>query len=256
MMRFAEKVAIITAGGGGIGRATAILLAGEGAMVAVVDIDPQSLLSVERHIQSEGGTCISFEADVLEADAVKNIVDSVIRRFGRIDILVNVVGGSTVIDNAGVTLEEMKPDEWERVVTVNIRGTFLCCRAVIPQMKRQGAGRIINLSSIVARGDSVRTNAAYTLSKAGIRAMTRKLAFELGPYGITCNATAPGVTITDRIQERILSKRSEMERKAMTDAIPLRRFANPEDQAKVIAFLASDDAAFISGQTIEVTGGQ
>jgi 3-oxoacyl-[acyl-carrier protein] reductase len=108
----------------------------------------------------------------------------------------------------------------------------------------------------VARGHTARTNAAYTLTKAGIAAMTQKLAIELGPFGITCNATAPGVTVTDRIQERLLNKRSEEERTAMIRAIPLRRLATPEDQAKVIAFLASDDAAFISGQTIEVTGGE
>jgi NAD(P)-dependent dehydrogenase (short-subunit alcohol dehydrogenase family) len=255
-MRFAERVAVITAGGGGIGRATALLMAKEGAKVVAADIDSQSLNSLAERIEADGGVCMPVESDVLNADSVDRLIDSVIRRFGRIDILVNAVGGSTVIHNSGATVEEMTLDEWERVLAVNLRGTFLCSRAVIPHMKRQGAGKIVNVSSIVARGDNVRTNAAYTLAKAGIVAMTRKLAIELGPFGINCNATAPGVTVTDRIQERILNKRSDAERKAMIDAVPLKRLATPEDQAKVIAFLASDDAAFISGQTIEVTGGQ
>lgn len=255
-MRFTEKVAIITAGGAGIGRATALLMAREGGTVVVVDIDAQPLRSVAERIEADGGICVPVQADMLDADAVDRLVDTVIERFGRIDVLVNAVGGSTVIANSGATVEEMTLDEWERVLAVNLRGTFLCSHAVIPHMKRRRAGTIVNLSSIVARGDNARTNAAYTLAKAGIGAMTRKLAIELGPFGITCNATAPGVTVTDRIQERILDRRSDEERQAMIEAVPLGRLATPDDQAKVIAFLASDDAAFISGQTIEVTGGQ
>jgi NAD(P)-dependent dehydrogenase (short-subunit alcohol dehydrogenase family) len=255
-MRFTEKVAIITAGGGGIGRATALLMAREGGAVVVVDIDSQALRSVAERIEADGGVCMPVQADMLDADAVDRLVDAVIERFGRIDVLVNAVGGSTVIANSGATVEQMTLDEWERVLAVNLRGTFLCSHAVIPHMKRRRAGTIVNLSSIVARGDNARTNAAYTLAKAGIGAMTRKLAIELGPFGITCNATAPGVTVTDRIQERILDRRSDEQRQAMIEAVPLGRLATPDDQAKVIAFLASDDAAFISGQTIEVTGGQ
>jgi NAD(P)-dependent dehydrogenase (short-subunit alcohol dehydrogenase family) len=255
-MRFVDRVAIITAGGNGIGRATALLMAAEGAKVVAVDIDEQSVASVADRIAATGGTCMPVACDVLNEDSVRRLVDSVLDRFGRIDILVNGVGGSTVIDNSGVTVEDMTLEEWERVLSLNLRGTFLCTHAVIPHMKRQGGGKIVNLSSIVARGDNPRTNAAYTMTKAGISAMTRKLAIELGPFGITCNATAPGVTVTERIQERILSRRSDAERKAMIDAVPLRRLATSEDQARVIAFLASDDAAFVSGQTIEVTGGQ
>jgi NAD(P)-dependent dehydrogenase (short-subunit alcohol dehydrogenase family) len=255
-MRFSERVAIITGAGDGIGMATALLMAREGARVAAVDVDARSLMALAARIEAEGGTCLPVEADVLAADSVERVAKSVIERFGKVNILVNAVGGSTVIANSGATLDEMTLDDWERILALNLRGTFLCCHAVIPLMKRQGTGTIINLSSIVARGLNVRTNAAYTLAKAGISAMTRKLAIELGPYGITCNATAPGVTLTTRIQEQILNKRSDAERHAMIDAVPLRRLATPEDQARVIAFLASDDAAFISGETIEVTGGE
>ena len=233
-----------------------MLLASDGARVILVDTDPASVEAVEALIAAGGGLSVPVCASVLDGGAVERMVTGTIERFGRIDALVNVVGGSTVIADSGRTVEDMTIDEWERVLTLNLRGTFLCTKAVIPQMKRQGAGRIVNLSSIVARGDNPRTNAPYTLAKAGIAAMTRKLAIELGPFGITCNATAPGVTVTERIQERILSQRTEAQRQAMIDAVPLRRLATAEDQARVIAFLLSDDAAFVSGQTIEVTGGQ
>jgi NAD(P)-dependent dehydrogenase (short-subunit alcohol dehydrogenase family) len=255
-MRFADRVAVITGGANGIGRATAVLLAKEGATVVPVDVEPQGLRELESSIRAEGGSCTVFEANVVDPQAVAGLTDFVMGEYRRADILVNSVGGSTVIPDAGVSLDSMTLDEWERVLSVNLRGTFLCCHAIIPHMKRQGSGRIVNLSSIVARGMSPRTNAAYTSCKAAITAMTRKLAIELGPFGITCNATAPGVTVTKRMKEQLLDSRSESDVQSMVDAIPLRRFATPEDQAKVIAFLASDDAAFVSGQTLEVTGGQ
>ena len=255
-MRFADRVAVITGGANGIGRATAVLLAKEGATVVPVDVEPQGLRELESSIRAEGGSCTAFEADVVDPQAVAGLTDFVMGEYRRADILVNSVGGSTVIPDAGVSLDSMTLDEWERVLSVNLRGTFLCCHAMIPHMKRQGSGRIVNLSSIVARGMSPRTNAAYTSCKAAITAMTRKLAIELGPFGITCNAAAPGVTVTKRMKEQLLDSRSESDVQSMVDAIPLRRFATPEDQAKVIAFLASDDAAFVSGQTLEVTGGQ
>lgn len=255
-MRFADRVAVITGGANGIGRATAVLLAKEGATVVPVDVEPQGLRELESSIRAEGGSCTAFEANVVDPQAVAGLTDFVMGEYRRADILVNSVGGSTVIPDAGVSLDSMTLDEWERVLSVNLRGTFLCCHAIIPHMKRQGSGRIVNLSSIVARGMSPRTNAAYTSCKAAITAMTRKLAIELGPFGITCNATAPGVTVTKRMKEQLLDSRSESDVQSMVDAIPLRRFATPEDQAKVIAFLASDDAAFVSGQTLEVTGGQ
>ena len=255
-MRFADRVAVITGGANGIGRATAVLLAKEGATVVAVDVEPQGLRELESSIRAQGGSCTAFEADVVDPNAVAGLTDFVMGEYRRADILVNSVGGSTVIPDAGVSLDSMTLDEWERVLSVNLRGTFLCCHAMIPHMKRQGSGRIVNLSSIVARGMSPRTNAAYTSCKAAITAMTRKLAIELGPFGITCNATAPGVTVTKRMKEQLLDSRSESDVQSMVDAIPLRRFATPEDQANVIAFLASDDAAFVSGQTLEVTGGQ
>jgi 3-oxoacyl-[acyl-carrier protein] reductase len=254
-MRFRERVAIITGGGSGIGRATAQLMAAEGGKLALVDLDVGAMSAMAQTIEAESGIVTTVAADVLDDSAVDRMVQTVLSRFGRIDILVNAVGGSTIIERSSAPVEELTLDEWERVLAFNLRGTFLCTHAVIPQMKRQGSGRIVNLSSVAARGDSPRSGAAYAAAKAGIRALTRKLAIELGPYGITCNAVAPSMTLSERIERRLWRPRTPEEQKAIIEAVPLKRVSTPADQAKVILFLASDDAAFVSGQTIEVTGG-
>ena len=254
-MRFDGKVAIITGGANGIGEATALLMAKEGAKVAIADTDAARLDSVVKALLSHGGEAVAIEADVLSEPAVARMVRQVLDRFQRIDILVNTVGGSTTLANPNTPVDQLTLDDWGRAMAFNLSGTFLCSRAVISQMKRQGYGRIVNLSSIVGRGDTRISNAAYATAKAGIRAFTRKLAIELGPFGITCNATAPSITLTDRIRQ-LNAKRSAKDPQIRLSDIPLGRMATAEDQAKVIAFLASDDAAFVSGQTIEVTGGQ
>jgi len=256
-MRFSAKVAVVTGAANGIGRDTAVLLAGEGASVVAVDVDAEALGRLAREIEDAGGACLPVTADVLREEDVGRMVDAVVARFGRIDVLVNGVGGSTVLERPDAAIEDISPDEWERVLGFNLRGTFLCIRAVVPHMKARRAGTIVNLSSIVARGDHAarRTNAPYVVAKAGLQALTRKLAVELGPFGIRCNAAAPGVTRTARI-ERLLARRSQPEMDAMLAAVPLGRLATPADLAAVVAFLASDQSGFVSGQTIEVTGGQ
>lgn len=256
-MRFSSKVSIITGAASGIGRETAVLFAREGASVVAVDVDADALDSLAREIAAAGGVCAPVAADVLHPGPVDEMVSGAIARFGRVDVLVNGVGGSTVLARPDAPVDEISPEEWERVLGFNLRGTFLCIRAVVPHMKRQRAGAIVNLSSIVARGGPAarRTNAPYVVAKAGVEALTRKLALELGPFGIRCNAAAPGVTLTPRMRS-LLARRSEAEVGAMIDAVPLRRLAVPGDLAGVVAFLASDDAGFVSGQTLEVTGGQ
>jgi NAD(P)-dependent dehydrogenase (short-subunit alcohol dehydrogenase family) len=254
-MRFSGRVALITGGANGIGEATALLLAEGGAKVAIVDIDGAGGRRVRRALEARGAEAMAIEANVLSEPAVASTVAQLVDRFQRIDILVNAVGGSTTLANPNTPIDRLTFDEWERTIAFNLNGTLLCTQAVIPQMKRQRYGRIINLSSIVGRGDTRISNVAYATAKAGIRAFTRKLAIELGPYGITCNATAPSITLTDRIRQ-LIAKRSPSDPQIALSDIPAGRMATAEDQAKVIAFLASDDASFVSGQTIEVTGGQ
>lgn len=254
-MRFKDKVAVVTGGANGIGQATALILASEGAKVAIADIELKRLQIALQALRAHGGEAIAVETNVLDEQAVARLVQQVLDRFQRIDILVNVVGGSTTLVNPNMAVEQLTLEEWDRTLNFNLRGTFLCTHAVIPQMKRQKYGRIVNLSSIVGRGDTRISNAAYATAKAGIRAFTRKLAIELGPFGITCNATAPSITLTDRIRQ-LIAKRPATDPQITLNDIPLGRMSTAEDQAKVIAFLASDDAAFVSGQTIEVTGGQ
>jgi NAD(P)-dependent dehydrogenase (short-subunit alcohol dehydrogenase family) len=256
-MRFERRAAVITAAGDGIGRATARLMAGEGANVVAVDVDGPAVRALAAEIEAGGGACLPLEADVLSPGDVDRVAAAAVERFGGIDVLVNCVGGSTVIERPGARVDELSLEEWERMMAFNLRGTFLCVHAVVPHMKARGRGAIVNLSSITARGGQAadRSSSAYVTTKAGIRSFTRKVARELGPFGIRCNAAAPGVTLTGRM-EKLLSGRTAEEREAMAAAVPLRRLATPEDLAKVIAFLASDDAGFVTGQTIEVTGGQ
>ena len=166
----------------------------------------------------------------------------------------NAVGGSTIIPNSRAIVDDLTLEEWDNVIEFNLRGTFLCTNAVIKRMKQKGTGKIINLSSVAGHGTS-NTSSAYATAKAGIMAFTKKVAVEAGPYGVTCNAIAPGMTLSDRIA-RGWEQRSEEEKRRSIESIPLGRPAEPEDQAKVIAFLASSDADYVTGVTIDVNGGQ
>ena len=251
-MRFTDKVALITAAANGIGRATAEIMAREGATVICVDNHPGRLDAAVSALgaQAHGQLC-----DALDQGQVDAVVDNVVKTFGRIDVLVNAVGGSTIIAKPSATVEEHSLDDWRRVIQFNLDGTFLFTHAVVPVMKRQKAGKIVNLASIAGRGMSVSSGAAYAAAKGGIIALTRKLSFELGPFGVTINAIAPSLTLTERIRPH-WNQRSPEAQAAQVEATPLRRVAEAADQAKVICFLASSDADFVTGLTIDVTGGQ
>ncbi len=179
---------------------------------------------------------------------------SVAREFGHIDILVNAVGGSTIVAKPGGTVDELSFADWQKLIDFNLTGTFLFTHAVVPVMKQQQSGKIVNLVSIAGRGLSVSSSSAYAAAKGGIIAFTRKLAFELGPFGININAIAPSKTLTERIRPH-WDRRSPEDQQAEIDRTPLRRVAEAADQARVICFLASSDADFVTGVTIDVTGG-
>ena len=253
-MRFTNKVALITAAANGIGRATAEIMAREGATVIAVDNSRERLDQAVPALRRDGGKAEGRLVDALVPAEVDALVAEVVRQHGAIDILVNAVGGSTVIANPQATTEQLSFADWQKIIAFNLDGTFLVTHAVIPVMKRQRSGKIVNLASIAGRGLSFNSSSAYAAAKGGIIAFTRKLAHELGPEGINVNAIAPSVTLTERIRPH-WEKRSQAAQAEEIERTPLRRVAEPADQARVICFLASADADFVTGLTIDVTGG-
>ena len=194
-MRFKNKVAVVTGAAQGIGKATSKILASEGAFLVAVDMNPSALANLSKEVEAFGVEVISMEVDVLDRVAVGKLVESVINRFGKIDILVNAVGGSTIIENNAATVDELTLEEWDKVMNFNLRGTFLCTNAVIKHMKNQGNGKVVNISSDAAHsvGDP---GTAYVAAKAGVMAFTKKVAKEVGQFGINCNAIAPNMTLS------------------------------------------------------------
>lgn len=254
-MRFERKVAVIVGAAHGIAAACARIMAAEGGTVVGIDRDTRALAStMDEIMRSRDAAGLAIPADALDPNDVVRAVDQVMNTFGRIDILVNAVGGSTVIENMNAKLEDLTLPEWQSLIDFNLLPTFLFCKAVIPTMKKQRSGKIVNISSHAAYGIEA-ASSAYATSKAGVNGLTRKLAVELGPFGINCNAIAPSRTATDRVltmMETTVNTATEQ----YLERIPLRRLATPEEQASVICFLASSDADYVTGVTINVTGGQ
>jgi NAD(P)-dependent dehydrogenase (short-subunit alcohol dehydrogenase family) len=222
--------------------------------VVAVDLDQALLDRLAGEVSGAGGKALGLRANALDAAAVEDVVRRAVDAFGRIDVLVNAVGGSTVIDRPARTTEQLTFADWQKLIAFNLDATFLCTHAVIPVMKRQRSGKIVNLSSIAGRGKSASSSSAYAAAKGGIIAFTRKLAHELGPEGINVNAIAPSITLTERIRPH-WEKRSQAAQAEEIERTPLRRVAEAVDQARVICFLASADADFVTGITIDVTGG-
>ncbi len=254
-MRFQGKVALISAAGAGIGRATAGIIGREGGLVVAVDVEQRALDRLTGEMAAAGAQAIGIRADALDAASVEQVIGRALDAHGRIDILVNAVGGSTIIPSPAAAVDELTLEEWQKLLHFNLTGTFLFCHAVVPVMKRQKSGKIVNISSIAGRGLSRSSSSAYATAKGGIIALTRKLSLELGPHGITVNAIAPSLTLSERLRPH-WDRRSPESRTAEVERTPLGRVATPEDQARVICFLASSDADFVTGVTIDVTGGQ
>jgi len=253
-MRFQGKVALITAAGAGIGKATAEIMTREGATVIAVDVNGDRLDALASGLADAPGKIVGGNVDAGNEAAVRALVAETVSAQGRIDILVNGVGGSTIVANPSAKVDELSFDDWQRLIDFNLNATFLFTNAVVPVMKKAGGGKIVNISSIAGRGLSALSSSAYAAAKGGIIAFTRKLATELGPHGITINAIAPSLTLTERLMPH-WEKRSAEEKASASASVPLGRVAQALDQAKVIAFLASSDADFINGVTIDVSGG-
>ncbi len=255
-MRFQNQVAVITAAGAGIGKATAEIMVQEGATVIAIDVDNARLEALKEAMVGAGapGKVIPKMLDAADQTLVRKAVAEIMETCGHIDILVNAVGGSTIIATPAATVDELSFEDWQKVIDFNLNATFLFCNNIVPLMRQAGHGKIINLASIAGRGLSGASSSAYAAAKGGIIAFTKKLSSELGPSGINVNAIAPSLTLTERIRPH-WEKRNSEQQAIEIERTPLRRVAEAVDQARVIAFLASKDADFITGLTIDVTGG-
>jgi len=243
----ADEVAIVTGAAQGIGRAVAETLAANGASVALVDVKIEMIEQVAAAIRDGGGKAIAVAADVSRAEQVEQMVVRVVAAFGTVDILVNNAG---VLRNTPIAA--MAEAEWDLVMDVCLKGAFLCSRAVLPLMTAKRHGKIVNISSLAARSTNVLGGAAYTAAKTGLVGFSRHLAREAAPYGINVNALCPGATDTPMTR---MGARSPEDFEALGKAIPLGRWAEPEEQASAVLFLVSEAASFITGATLDVNGG-
>ena len=254
MGRVQDRVAIVTGAGQGIGRAIALRLAEEGARVVCGDIDRAALDETVRLIAAAGGTAVAIEGDLTTAAPAQALIDATVERFGRVDILVNNVGGG----RPG-RIWELPEETWDGVLTLNLRAMFLCTRAAAPHMMRQRYGRIVSISSGAREGTPwsayYEGAAPYSTAKAGVHGFTRDVALELAEHGVTVNAVAPGPVDTERIGPA-LHHMDEVYEYSPSRMTPLRRLAQPIEIAHAVLFLASDEAAYITGHTLPVTGGR
>jgi len=242
------RVVAVTGAAQGIGAATARAFAEQQASVALLDIDGAGAKKVADAITGRGGRAVAIHVDVTDEKSVERAIAGVTSELGGLDVLVNCAGGYGRL----AAVEDMPVEEWDRTVALNLRSVFLVSRAAIPHLKRSKAGRIINVSSISGRQVTVASSPAYGSAKAAVIQLTRFLAQQLGPDGITANAIAPITTLTPRVA----ALRTEAEIERIASLVPLKRLAEPEDHAQAMLFLASDAAAYINGVTLDVNGGR
>lgn len=243
-MRLDGKKAIVTGAGQGIGRSIALKLAQEGANVVIAEINPDTGTQTVKDIEALGRKALFISVDVANQKQVEAMVDQVFGAWERIDILINNAG----FDRPAHLLK-MKEEDWEAVLGVHLKGTLNCIRAVAPHMIEKGYGKIINMSSVWGKTGAV-SEVSYSTAKAGIIGLTKSVARELGRYQIHVNAILPGLILTPTI-----SKMAEKYQTMIIENTPLRRIGQPEEVANVVAFLASDEASFVTGALVEVSGG-
>lgn len=263
-MKLPDQVAIVTGSGQGIGRATAKALAKEGCRIILNARNYKFLEEVSAEIKDLGSESFIVQGDISNMSVVKEAVNVAILKFGRIDILVNNAGSGRTSMGNYVSYEDLEEKDWYYIIEQNLKSTHLCSQAVLPFMKKNKKGSIVNISSVAGRtcepGPSGQKllapiEATYVSAKAAIDGFTRQLAKDLGPFGIRVNAVAPGVILSSERLGQIWESKQEEERKKVIDLIPLGRTGRPEEVANVVLFLASDDASYITGATIDVNGG-
>jgi 3-oxoacyl-[acyl-carrier protein] reductase len=245
---FKGRCVAVTGGAQGIGAVTAQAFAKQGAKVALLDIDGAGAKKVADGIAAEGGHAVAIHVDVTDEQSVARAITGVVAGLGGLDVLINCAGGYGRL----ATIEDMPIEEWDRTIALNLRSVFLVSKAAIPHLKRSKAGRIINVSSITGRQVTVASSPAYGAAKAGVIQLTRFLALQFGPDGITSNAIAPITTLTPRVA----ALRTEAEVERIASLVPLKRLAEPEDHAQAMLFLASDAASYLNGVTLDVNGGR
>jgi NAD(P)-dependent dehydrogenase (short-subunit alcohol dehydrogenase family) len=255
MMRFENQVAVITGAANGIGKACAQRFAQEGAFVACLDVTDELNQAVAEEVRALGVGAIALHCDVTDAESIQAAIDAVMEKWGRVDVLVASAGIYT-----GEPLLEVTQKQWQRTIDINLTGVFLTNQVVAPIMMKQRSGSIINLSSMAGKTSWV-ASAAYSSSKSGVIGLTRSVAMELAPYGATVNAVCPGNTLTDMVRG-VAGKVGSMDGlsgeewlQMRANDCPMKRLADPWEMAGVIAFLASEDSRYLTGQAIEVDGG-
>lgn len=247
MFALEGKIAIVTGGARGLGYGIAEEFLKQHASVVICDVDEKALDIAGAKLKE---SVEAIKADVSVRNDVANLVATTLKKFGRIDILVNNAGGSLDTPH---DLDAIEESFWDLVIDVNLKGTFLCCQAVAPYMKKENKGRIVNVASIAGRNGGILTGAHYAAAKGGVIALTRNLARSLGPCNITVNAIAPGLTITGERIRRLMEGRDA--KRSLAGVIPLGRYSEITEQASVVAFLASDAASYVNGSVVDVNGG-
>ncbi len=243
-MRLKDRKAIVTGAGQGIGRSIALKMAHEGADVVIAEMNPDSGNQTKKEVGALGRRALFIAIDVADQRQVKGMVEEVLRRWGKIDILVNNAGF-----DRGATLLKVREEDWDAILGVHLKGTLNCIQAVAPHMIENGYGKIINISSILGKSGAI-SGISYSSAKAGIIGLTKSVARELGRYQINVNVVLPGLILTPTI-----AKMAEKYQNMIIEATPLRRIGQAEEVANVVAFLASDEASFMTGACVEVSGG-